>query len=48
LIVTTTERPLLLLVTVTLLPSGRLRCAAVSAAGFSFCPLAVLLPLSVE
>ena len=34
--------------TLTQTRTGVASCAAVSAAGFSFCPLAVLLPLSVE
>lgn len=48
LIVTTTEFPVLRLVTRTLVPNGSDRCAAVKAAGLSRAPLAVLLPLSVE
>src|SRR5262245_33152799 len=46
--VTTTERPLRWFVTFTLVPNGRLRCAAVSSPVFNFCPLAVPLPLSWE
>jgi hypothetical protein len=48
LIVTTIERPLLLLVTLALVPNGSERCAAVSAPGSSFSPLAVPDPLSVD
>jgi hypothetical protein len=46
--VTTTERPLLRLVTRTLLPNGNERCAAVNAPGSTLWPLAVLDPLSVD
>src|SRR5207245_648812 len=44
--VTTTKRPLLLLVTFTFVPSGRVRCAAVRVSGVNFWPVAVPPPLS--
>jgi hypothetical protein len=46
--VTTTERPLLRLVTLALDPNGSVRDAAVNALGFNLAPLAVRDPLSVE
>ena len=48
LMVTTTKRPLLLFVTFTFVPNGRVRCAAVRFSGFNFLPPAVPRPLSVE
>ena len=39
-----TDRPFLLFVTSTLVPRGRVRCAAVKAFGFNFSPFAVRLP----
>ena len=47
-IVTATERPFFLFVTSTLVPNGRVRCAAVKAFGFNLSPLAVRLPLWAE
>src|SRR5262245_3662349 len=47
-IVTTTDCPLLVLVTRTLLPKGRLRWAAVKALSLSLTPLAVVVPSRVE
>ena len=46
--VTTTERPLLRLVTLAFDPNGKDRDAAVNAPGFNLAPLAVRDPLSVE
>ena len=48
LIVTITDFPLLLCVTRTLVPNGRVRCAAVKAWSFIAIPLAVLVPCFVE
>src|SRR5437868_694550 len=48
LMVTTTERPLLRLVTRTLVPNGRLLCAAVYALALAYSPLAVFPPLYTE
>ena len=45
---TVADRPFLWLVTRTMVPNGKERCAAVIPPGFSRSPLAVLVPLSVE
>jgi hypothetical protein len=47
-IVTTTDFPLLLCVTCTLVPNGKVRCAAVKAWSIILAPLAVLMLCLVE